>query len=304
MMVQQETTKKNMGPADKNAVSLQFQALPLDQLMEVDRLIAAALSEDIHTGDITANSIVPESQNCVATILLKEEAVVAGLELFELVMRKCDPNAHLETFINEGDRVNKVPTSIARVEGKARAVLAAERTALNFLQRMSGIATLTREFTDKASPLGIQILDTRKTTPGLRIVEKWAVRIAGGTNHRFGLWDAILIKDNHIAIAGGVKQAVERSRHVHPDKPIEVEVVSLDMLKEALSLKVERVMLDNMSPEQIRKAIELVSGEAYIEVSGGIRLENLQDYLIPGISGISIGALTHSAKNIDISLEF
>lgn len=271
---------------------------------QIELIISRALEEDLGSGDITANSIVSENVRCTADVVLKESAIVAGLKVFELVMTKCDSQLTFETFISEGEFVEKFPKTIARVSGNARAVLAAERTALNLIQRMCGIATLTRKFSQKAEPFGIEILDTRKTTPGLRVLEKLAVFLGGGTNHRFGLYDMILIKDNHIAIAGGIAPAVENARKGNPGMPVEVEVCSLDQLKEALALKAERIMLDNMNPETVKKAVEIVSGAAYIEVSGGIRLDNLDDYLIPGVSGISVGALTHSIKNIDISLEF
>lgn len=272
----------------------------------LDQIIQNALKEDVATGDITGNSTVPAEQECTADVVLKEAATVAGLVVFARVMSLCDPNSRFEMFVNEGDTIekDKIPHTVARVEGKARAILAAERTALNLLQRMSGIATMTKRFTELASPLSIEILDTRKTTPGLRLIEKWAVTLGGGTNHRFGLFDKILIKDNHIAIAKGITNAVTAARAGNPGMPVEVEVTNIDQLNEALALSVEHIMLDNMSPEQIAQSVELINGRAYIEVSGGVRLDNLAQYLIRGVSGISIGALTHSVKNIDISLEF
>ncbi len=273
---------------------------------QINMIIENALNEDISTGDITANSIVPADQECSADVVLKEAATVAGLHVFALVMTKCDPDSEFEAFVREGETIaaEKIPFTVARVSGKARAILSAERTALNLLQRMSGIATMTKHFAASASPLNIEILDTRKTTPGLRLIEKWAVTLGGGTNHRFGLYDKILIKDNHIAIAGGITNAVQKARTSNPGMPVEVEVTNLEQLNEALGLSVEHIMLDNMSPEQIKKSVELIKGRAYIEVSGGVCLDNLRQYLIEGVSGISIGALTHSVKNIDISLEF
>lgn len=273
---------------------------------QINMIIENALNEDISTGDITANSIVPADQECSADVVLKEAATVAGLHVFALVMTKCDPDSKFEAFVREGETIaaEKIPFTVARVSGKARAILSAERTALNLLQRMSGIATMTKHFAAYASPINIEILDTRKTTPGLRLIEKWAVTLGGGTNHRFGLYDKILIKDNHIAIAGGITNAVQKARTGNPGMPVEVEVTNLEQLNEALGLSVEHIMLDNMSPEQIKKSIELIKGRAYIEVSGGVCLDNLGQYLIEGVSGISIGALTHSVKNIDISLEF
>jgi nicotinate-nucleotide pyrophosphorylase (carboxylating) len=272
--------------------------------LELSRLIERALAEDISTGDITGESIVPANAVATASLVLKEPAVIAGLKVFEMVMRKCDPRIVFEARLSDSERIAQAPSCMARMEGNARALLAAERTALNIIQRLCGIATFTREFTELAAPHRIEILDTRKTTPGLRMLEKWAVKLGGGTNHRFGLYDAILIKDNHRAIAGGVVPAVERARKNKPNTPIEVEVNSIEQLKEALALKVERVMLDNMSPEQVKQAVTIAAGRTYIEVSGGVNLGNITDYLIAGVNGISIGALTHSVKNIDISLEF
>lgn len=304
---EQESTKgrtqSNVLRPDTNDSAHEFFG---SHLTELDRIIENALQEDIAAGDITATSIVPADQECTADVVLKEAATVAGLLLFSRVISKCDQGAQFEAFVNEGQVIpaGKIPYTVARVTGKARAVLSAERTALNLMQRMSGIATMTRKFTELAEPLRIEILDTRKTTPGLRLVEKWAVTLGGGTNHRFGLYDKILIKDNHIAIANGITNAVNLARRGNPGMPVEVEVTNIDQLKEALSLSVEHIMLDNMSPTQIKESVALIAGRAYIEVSGGVRLDNLKQYLIEGVSGISIGALTHSVKNIDISLEF
>lgn len=268
------------------------------------QIVDAALAEDIGPADITGLAIVPEEAISSATLLLKEEGIIAGLQLFELVMKRCDPDFSMEFQARESQQFDKAPVVLAEMKGRSRALLAGERTALNLIQRMSGIATMTKKFVDLASGSGIEILDTRKTTPGLRVIEKWAVRLAGGVNHRFGLYDAVLIKDNHRAIAGGVKPAIEKARLNAPGMPVEIEVNSIEQLKEALELGVERVMLDNMTPEQIKNAISVVNGRAYIEVSGGVNLNNIQNYLIPGVNGISIGALTHSVKGIDISLEF
>ena len=271
---------------------------------ELIKLIDIALAEDISTGDITAEALVPEQARSTASLVLKESAVVAGLKVFEMVMKRCDAELSFEARVSDSEQIPHVPYCLARMEGNSRAMLAAERTALNMIQRMCGIATLTRKYADKAQGLGIEILDTRKTTPGLRVLEKSAVKLGGGTNHRFGLYDAILIKDNHRAIAGGVRPAIKRARLSNPDLPIEIEVNTLEQLEEALELSVERVMLDNMSPEQVKQAVEIAAGRTYLEVSGGISLETIDNYLIAGVNGISVGALTHSVKNIDISLEF
>jgi nicotinate-nucleotide pyrophosphorylase (carboxylating) len=189
------------------------------------------------------------------------------------------------------------------VQGPAQVLLVAERTALNLLQKLSGVATATREYAKLANPHGIQILDTRKTTPGMRLLEKYAVRCAGGTNHRTGLFDAILIKDNHVSIAGGIKQAIQQSRAKYPNRPVEIEVERLDQLTEALDAKAEKILLDNMTPEQIKEAVRLTGGKAFLEVSGGVNLSNLSTYLIEGVNAISTGAITHSVRSLDISLE-
>ncbi len=271
---------------------------------ELQELIKRALAEDIASGDITAAAVVPEGSISVAMLVLKEAAVIAGIKIFEMVLRALDANLAFEAKVKDSQELAQTPYCLARIEGSSRALLSSERTALNLMQRMCGIASLTSKFVKLAAPHKIEILDTRKTTPGLRLIEKLAVKYGGGTNHRFGLYDSILIKDNHIAIAGGIKSAVRNARKARGDEAIEVEVNTLAQLEEALALSVERVMLDNMSPEMVQKAVAIASGKTYIEVSGGINLANLEAYLIPGVNGISVGALTHSAGNIDISLEF
>lgn len=305
-MTKQKEKQLNSSEPSATEVSKPSQQTELQKEFEcaAKRIIELALAEDISTGDVTGDSIVPEEAQCSASLILKEPAVIAGLKVFELAMKQLDPDLAFETRVSEGEHIKHTPYCIARMEGNARAILAAERTALNLIQRMCGIATMTWNYAEKAKPLNIEILDTRKTTPGLRILEKAAVKAGGGTNHRFGLYDMILIKDNHRAIAGGVRPAVKRARLAYPGIPIEVEVDTLEQLKDALDLSVERIMLDNMSPEQVKQAVKLSSGSSYIEVSGGINLETLSNYLIPGVNGISIGALTHSVKNVDLSLEF
>lgn len=271
---------------------------------ELAGFIDRALAEDIGTGDITGQAVVPEGAISSATLLLKEPGVIAGLLVFEAVLRRCEPQMFFEARAVDSQRITQAPFCLAQIKGRARALLAAERVALNLIQRMCGIATFTAGFAELAAPFGIEILDTRKTTPCMRFLEKYAVRLGGGTNHRFGLYDSILIKDNHRAIAGGVSAAVNRVRALNSELPVEVEVNTLEQLQEALDLRVERVMLDNMTPDLVKKSVELAAGRTYIEVSGGVSLKNIRDYLIKGVNGISIGALTHSVKNIDISLEF
>lgn len=286
---------------DTNDVSAPIGALDLVQL---DRLIESWLQEDFGSeGDITAQATIPAESRASATLCVKQAGVIAGLGVFERILHKVDLSIKFEALVADGSFIEKVPATLARIEGPSRALLGAERTALNILQRLSGIATVARQFSAMAKPVGIQILDTRKTTPGLRMLEKWAVATGGGTNHRFGLFDRILIKDNHIAIAGGVTAAIKRSRERFPEHSVEVEVTNFEQLQEALDAKAETIMLDNMSPASITKAVAMVNGRAFIEVSGGVNLANIDSYLIPGVNAISIGALTHSVKSVDISLE-
>lgn len=269
----------------------------------MEHVLDLALQEDLQSGDITSLATVDSKRKVTAKVVYKQAAIVAGLNVFCRVLQKIDPRLVITTFIADGQRVDTVPQTVAIVEGAARCVLAGERTALNFLQRLSGIATITGAYVQKAKAAGIAILDTRKTTPTLRAFEKQAVRAGGGSNHRFGLYDAILIKDNHLALCGGVSQAVSSSRQQFPDKAIEVEVDNLTQLQEALSAGVNTVLLDNMTPQQVTEAVKLVNGQCRIEVSGGINLNNIDSYLISGVDAISIGALTHSAPSIDISLD-
>ena len=274
-------------------------------LDQINALVDSWLVEDLGgAGDITAQSTIPSASRARATLCVKQPCVLAGLDLFALILRRLDTDVQFETLISDGSIIESVPASVARLEGGSRAILAAERTALNLLQRLSGIATITGKFVNLTKDAGIQILDTRKTTPGLRALEKRAVLIGGGTNHRFGLYDRILIKDNHIAVAGSVTEAVSRARLMFPEHAVEVEVTTFAQLQEALASQAETIMLDNMSPDMVREAVKQVDKHAFIEVSGGVNAENIQSYLIEGVNAISIGALTHSGKSIDISLEF
>lgn len=268
-----------------------------------EEAIILALKEDVASGDITSEAIVPDSLCATAEVVVKESAVLAGLPVFVKTFQLVNPNIEVEVKLEEGDLIMEPPTTVAVVRGPARSILAGERTALNFLQRLSGIASTTKRYIDLASAHEITILDTRKTTPCLRAFEKYAVRVGGGTNHRWGLFDAILIKDNHLRIAGSIETAVCLARKKQPHKKIEVETTTLEEVKAALKLQVDVILLDNMSPDLVKKAVELINGQCHIEVSGGVTLNNLQSFLLPGINAISIGALTHSAVNIDISLE-
>ncbi|MBA3859652.1 MAG: nicotinate-nucleotide diphosphorylase (carboxylating) [Cyanobacteria bacterium PR.3.49] len=269
------------------------------------RAIEFALLEDLsQEGDVTSNSTIPASKQATATLIAKENnSVICGLSVAELVFKTVDPSLVFKPLVAEGVYIESAPVTIGTISGNARSILTAERTALNLMQRMSGIATSTRQYADKAKPFGIQILDTRKTAPGLRVFDKLAVKLGGGTNHRIGLFDQILIKDNHIACAGGITQAVAAARSLYKDKRIEVETTTIEEVEEALASSSDIIMLDNMSPAQIASCVQLIQKRAQIEVSGGITLETLDSYLIAGVDFISVGSLTHSVKSIDISLE-
>jgi nicotinate-nucleotide pyrophosphorylase (carboxylating) len=287
--------------------------------LEIGRLVQHALAEDLGISpetvgklagtkaltefDITTNATVPPTEMATAEFILKQPGVVCGLPIAQQVFETIDSSIQFESIAREGEVFDETPVIIGRVKGSAQALLVAERTALNILQRLSGVATATRQYTKHAEQLGIKILDTRKTTPGMRLIEKYAVRCAGGTNHRVGLFDAILIKDNHVAIAGGITAAIERSRAKYPNRPVEIEVTNFTELNDALKAKAEKVLLDNMTPKQVKEAVLIVGKRAFIEVSGGVNLDNLETYLIEGVNAISIGALTHSTRSLDISLE-
>ncbi|HEU4794960.1 MAG TPA: carboxylating nicotinate-nucleotide diphosphorylase [Pyrinomonadaceae bacterium] len=273
--------------------------LPADVLQNVRR----ALEEDIRSGDVTTNSIVPVAASLRGRIIAKQNGVVAGLELAESVWRELDPRITFTPKISDGSTVEN-RSVVAEVTGPARALLTGERTALNFLGRMSGIATLTRQFVDAVSGTPTIILDTRKTAPGLRYIDKLAVRLGGGQNHRTGLYDMVLIKDNHIDFAGSITSAVTKVRAAGITVEIEVEARTLEHLREALALGVERILLDNMSLDLMREAVQITAGRAKLEASGNVSLENVLEVARTGVDFISVGALTHSPKVFDVSLEF
>ncbi|MEO8744626.1 MAG: carboxylating nicotinate-nucleotide diphosphorylase [Candidatus Dormiibacterota bacterium] len=270
---------------------------------DLDLIVAAALEEDLgELGvDITTKSIVDPGQLAEAVVIARKPGVLSGAaaaaRVFELVHQPCGYHA----LLADGARVEPGDV-VARITGSLASILTAERTALNFLQRLSGIATMTRRYADALSDhRDVTLLDTRKTTPGLRVLERAAVRDGGGHNHRDGLWDAILIKDNHVAAAGGVTNAIDRARRAH--MPIEVEVDTLEQLSEALDAGVEIILLDNMSPELMRSAVEITAGRAKLEASGGMTLDGAVAAAKAGVDRISVGALTHSAPSLDLSLE-
>jgi len=269
----------------------------------VEQVVRSALAEDIGSGDITTLATIPQGHESTAVMLAKQEGIVAGLEVAATVFRLLDKNIVFRSELQDGVRVSD-GALLATVSGPTRAILTAERTALNFVQRMSGIATLTSRYIALVAHTGARILDTRKTSPGLRRLEKYAVSVGGGANHRFGLDDGILIKDNHVAVAGGVAAAIKAAKSNAPHTlRIEVEVDDLNQLREAIDAGADVVLLDNMPLEIIRKAVELTQRRVFLEASGGITLENIADVAETGVDMISIGALTHSAPALDISLD-
>ena len=267
----------------------------------LERIIHAALAEDIGAGDITTEATVSADAVGTAELLVKEAGIVCGLRVAEATFLALDPDIHFEALARDGDVVEP-PAVVARVTGPLRAILTGERVALNFLGRLSGIATLTRSYVDAIAGTGASVLDTRKTTPGLRALEKHAVASGGGRNHRFGLDDAVLIKDNHLRAAGSPATAVQLVRAAS-DLPIEVECETLDHVREVLDAGVDAILLDNMTPAQLREAVALTSGRARLEASGGVTLDTVRAVAETGVDEISIGALTHSARSLDVSLE-
>ena len=281
------------------------EALPDLPRQLVDTAVATALAEDLGlAGDVTTQATIPAETRAGGAIAARKPGVIAGMQLVEAAFKALDPDASFEVLVADGGQV-AAGAAIARVAGNARALLAAERVALNFLGHLSGIATLTRRYVEKVAGTRARIIDTRKTTPGLRAFEKHAVRAGGGLNHRFGLFDAILIKDNHIAAAGGIGRAMAgvRKRAGHVVK-IEVEVTTLKELDEALAHKPDAVLLDNMPVAMLKAAVGKVAGRAIVEASGGVNLETVREIAETGVDLISVGALTHSAPNLDVGLDF
>ena len=269
--------------------------------MELQEIVRAALAEDVGSGDATTLATVDAAERARATITQKAPGVVFGLDAAEEAFRQVDASVAFERLCPQGVW-QEAGTEVLRIDGPARALLTGERVALNFLQRLSGVATLTARYVQAVDGTGVRILDTRKTTPGLRMLEKAAVRAGGGTNHRVGLFDAILIKENHIAAAGGVHAAVERARAAYPDLPFEIECRNADEIGQALEAGAPRLLLDNMDPDRLRAAVAQVAGRAELEASGGITLETVRAHAVEGLDFISVGALTHSASALDLSL--
>lgn len=272
----------------------------------IDELLTLAFAEDVGDGDHTTLSTIPADERGKQRLIVKEEGIIAGIDIARKVFEKFDPELKMTVFIEDGAHVK--PGDIAfEVEGSVRSLLQTERVMLNIMQRMSGIATQTAKYQQRLEGLKTKVLDTRKTTPGMRMLEKEAVRIGGGCNHRIGLFDMILIKDNHVDFAGGIPQAVEAARKYCAEKgknlKIELEVRNEDEIRQALDAKVDRIMLDNFTPERTREAVKLINGQTEIESSGGITLETLRDYGECGVDFISVGALTHSVKGLDMSFK-
>jgi nicotinate-nucleotide pyrophosphorylase (carboxylating) len=271
---------------------------------EIDRIIEAALQEDLPDGDITSESLIPSESISRAILLAKENGLLAGVDVAARVFWKVDPHVVFEKKAEDGSAI-KAGDTLARIEGPSISMLKSERTALNFLQRMSGIATLTQRFVKELEGSKTKILDTRKTTPSLRTIEKYAVKMGGGTNHRLNLSDMVLIKDNHLKIVGSITQAVKRARDkVGRDIKIEVETTTLEEVKEALNAGVDMIMLDNMSPETMREVVGWVDGKIPLEASGNVTLSALKEIAASGVDYISVGGLTHSYRSLDISMEF
>jgi nicotinate-nucleotide pyrophosphorylase (carboxylating) len=273
----------------------------------MSRIVRAAIAEDVGAGDITTEAAIPADAHAEAAIVAREPCVIAGLPLVEAVFHELNSKAQVKLLVNDGDIVTK-GARVCALDGSARAILTGERTALNFLQRMSGIATLTRQFVEAVAGTKAKILDTRKTTPTLRLLEKYAVAVGGGMNHRMGLYDAVMIKDNHRVVLAwlgprALADAVAAARNNHPDAPIIIEADSLEQVEEAIAAGADHILFDNMTPDKLREAVKLVAGRAKTEASGGVRISNVAAIAASGVDYISVGALTHSARAVDFSLE-
>lgn len=276
---------------------------PITMKLNVDPYILSALKEDITSEDVTTNSVMPKTCPGEVDLICKEDGIICGLQVFARVFELLDEKTEIEFFVEDGDEV-KAGQLMAKVKGDIRVLLSGERTALNYLQRMSGIATYANSISKLLDGTGIQLLDTRKTTPNNRIFEKYAVRVGGGHNHRYNLTDGVLLKDNHIGAAGGVKEAIQMAKEYAPFvRKIEVEVENLDMVKEAVEAGADIIMLDNMSTEIMQEAISIIDHKAEIEISGNVTRENIKRIKGLGVDYVSSGALTHSAPIMDISLK-
>jgi nicotinate-nucleotide pyrophosphorylase (carboxylating) len=275
--------------------------------MKIEEIVALALKEDIGDGDHTSLATIPENAKGKAVLIAKDDGILAGIDVAKEVFRQVDPQIEIEVFIADGKPISK-GDKIFFVSGKAQSLLTAERTALNFLQRMSGIATFTKKLADELDGLPTKLLDTRKTTACNRTIEKMAVQLGGGYNHRFGLYDMIMIKDNHVDFSGGIKNAIEATHDYLNNKgkslKIEIEIRNFEELEEVLQIgKIDRIMLDNFTPADLRKAIEMIDHVYETEASGNISLKNIRQYAETGVDFISVGALTHQLRSLDLSLK-
>lgn len=275
--------------------------------LEINRIIDTALSEDMSTGDITTSSLVPQELQGTGSVLIKEDGILAGIQVLAKVFERLDTSLKTTILIEDGTVIRKGDI-VAIVEGRAASIMTAERVALNLLQRMSGIATLTSQYVQRVADLNVRVVDTRKTTPGLRILEKYAVRVGGGGNHRLSLADGVLIKDNHIALLRreglSLRDIIDRAkRNVPHTVKIEIEVTSAEDARQAAEAGADIILLDNMPIEDMKMAVGIIGGKAETEASGGIRLENLRSVALTGVDLISVGALIHSARSLDISIE-
>ena len=276
---------------------------PITERLHADELIKLALSEDITGEDVTTNAVMPEKRLGTADLICKQDGVICGLAVFARTFTLLDDSTEVELFAKDGDEVKR-GVHIAKVTGDIRVLLSGERTALNYLQRMSGIATATRAMVKLLDGCKTKLLDTRKTTPNMRVFEKYAVKVGGGCNHRYNLSDGVLLKDNHIGAAGGVAKAIEMARAYAPFvRKIEVEVENLDMCREALGAGADIIMLDNMSAEDMAKAVEMIGGRAITEISGNVTAQNIENIKKVGADFVSSGAITHSAPILDLSLK-
>jgi nicotinate-nucleotide pyrophosphorylase (carboxylating) len=271
---------------------------------EIDAIITAALNEDMPDGDITSDNVIPQEATSEAVLMVKEPGILAGLPVAERVFSMLDPKIRFKAFFQDGN-VLAQGDKLAAVQGNSIAMLKGERTALNFLQRMSGIATLTQQYVKALQGTQARLLDTRKTTPGLRILEKYAVKIGGGTNHRQNLSDMVMLKDNHLRLVGSIREAVQLAKsRVDPSIRIEVETTSLEQVKDAVRSGADIIMLDNMTIEEIQAAVRWVKGRVPLEVSGNVDLERIRAIAVLGVDTISVGRLTHSYRSLDICMEF
>jgi len=278
--------------------------MALPEGFDLDEFVSRTLAEDLGTaGDVTSNATIAEDARFTAGMNSRGQIVIAGLEIAAAFFRKLDPKVEIEALVSDGDRV-AVGASLMRLSGNARAMLAAERSALNALQHLSGIATFTRQYVDEIAGTGATLLDTRKTIPGLRVLEKYAARMGGAHNHRMRLDDGVLIKDNHVAVCGGVAEAVRRAKAANTGLQVQVEVDRIDQIEPALAAGADRLLLDNMDPAMLREAVALVNKRVPLEASGGVTLETIRFIAETGVDFISVGRITQSAPSVDIGLDY